>query len=132
MTNNIIRKNPETMPLPVGEYSHVTVIPPQATWYTFSGQIGSDLNNQLPLAFNQQVTNTLKNIQLALASEKLTGEDVIKVNVWSVEEIDWEYFYQKWHELFPKEQPSMTIGYLKALGLPEIKIEIEVIAAKVQ
>ena len=42
--NTIIRKNPRTMPAPVGEYSHVTIVPKNSTLYTFSGQIGTDLS----------------------------------------------------------------------------------------
>ncbi|WP_314066144.1 RidA family protein [uncultured Vagococcus sp.] len=125
----IIRKNPSTMPAPVGEYSHVTVVPKNSTLYTFSGQIGVDLSGNLPDSFQGQVENTFHNIKRALDSEGLTSDHVIKVNVWSVEEIDWEHFYQVWGELFTTN-PSMTIAYITALGLPEIKIEIEILAAK--
>lgn len=127
--NKIIRKNPSTMPKPVGEYSHVTVIPPNSTLYTFSGQIGTSIEGELPTDHHQQVLNTFKNIELALQSEGLTPENVIKVNIWSVDPIDWERFDQEWLKFFP-ENPSMTIAYIAALGLPEIKIEIEIIAAK--
>ncbi|MBP1043614.1 RidA family protein [Vagococcus sp. BWB3-3] len=126
---NIIRKNPNTMPKPVGEYSHVTVIPPNSTLYTFSGQIGVDFAGNLVDDVHVQVENTFKNIRLALASEGLTAENVIKVNIWSVESIDWDHFYQEWGKLFAIK-PSMTIAYVMALGLPEIKIEIEILAAK--
>lgn len=125
----IIRKNPSSMPAPVGEYSHVTVVPKNSTLYTFSGQIGVDLAGNLPASFQMQVENTFKNIQRAVVSEGLTSENVIKVNVWSVTDIDWDYFYQLWGQLFTTN-PSMTIAYITALGLPEIKIEIEILAAK--
>lgn len=127
--NQIIRKNPSSMPAPVGEYSHVTVIPKNSTLYTFSGQIGVTLAGELPESHQEQVENTFKNIERALKSEGLTAEHVIKVNVWSVDEIDWDHFYHVWGQLFATN-PSMTIAYISALGLPEIKIEIEILAAK--
>lgn len=117
------------MPAPVGEYSHVTVVPPNSTLYTFSGQIGVDLNGVMATSHQEQVENTFKNIQRALASEGLTGNHVIKVNVWSVDEIDWDHFYDVWNGMF-SSSPSMTIAYISALGLPDIKIEIEILAAK--
>lgn len=128
--NRIIRKNPSTMPSPVGEYSHVTIIPKNSTLYTFSGQIGIDMNNHIPDNHPLQVENTFINIAKALSSEGLSASDVIKVNIWSVDEIDWDHFDRVWHEFFP-ENPSMTVAYIAALGLPEIKIEIEILAAKV-
>ncbi|MGX7025239.1 RidA family protein [Vagococcus hydrophili] len=128
--NQIIRKNPTTLAAPVGEYSHVTVIPKNSTLYTFSGQIGIDQENRIPESHTKQVENTFKNIKKALESEGLTEQNIIKVNIWSVDEIDWDHFYIVWSEMFPVN-PSMTIAYISALGLPEIKIEIEILAAKV-
>ena len=71
-----------------------------------------------------------KNTKDVLETEKLTHEHVTKVNIWSVEEIDWDFFYTEWHTFFKGDYPSMTIAYIKALGLPEIKIEIDIWAAK--
>lgn len=125
----IIKKNPSTVPAPVGEYSHVTVIPKNSTLYTFSGQIGIDFEGNIPENHQRQVENTFKNIKRVLESEGLNASDVIKVNIWSVDEIDWNHFDKVWNDFFIVN-PSMTIAYISALGLPEIKIEIEILAAK--
>ncbi|MGO2083123.1 RidA family protein [Vagococcus sp.] len=127
--NQIIRRNPSTVPAPVGEYSHVTIIPKNSTLYTFSGQIGIDAEGNLPNNLQQQIKNTFKNIESVLSSEKLTADNIVKVNIWSVDPIDWDYFYEIWGDFF-SVNPSMTIAYISALGLPEIKIEIEIFAAK--
>lgn len=127
--NTIIRKNPRTMPAPVGEYSHVTIVPKNSTLYTFSGQIGTDLSGFISEDHEKQVEDTFKNIERALLSEELTSDNIIKVNVWSVDEINWDHFYDMWGKLF-SVNPSMTIAYVTALGLPEIKIEIKILAAK--
>lgn len=116
----------------VGNYSHVTIIPPNAQLYTFSGQIGADELGNIPNDFKTQVEYTFKNIELVLNSQFLTADDVIKVNIWAVEEIDWENIFDPlWEKFFGKDYPSMTIAYISALGLPELKIEIEILAAKV-
>lgn len=125
-----IRLNPSQLPTPVGKYSHVTIIPKNSDLYTFSGQIGVGRDGNLPDGFNEQVQNTFKNIEQILNSQNLTPDNVIKVNIWATEEIDWDFFYACWEKFFGKTYPSMTIGYLSALGLPDIKIEIEVWAAK--
>ena len=127
----IIRKNPEGMYPPVGKYTHITKIPRNAELYVTSGQIGTDLNGEIPDSMNEQIENTFANIQKVLHAEALTAEHIIKVNIWATQKIDWDYLYAKWEELFGSNYPAMTIGYISALGLPEIKIEIEIWAARV-
>ena len=129
--SKINRLNPKNTPCPVGNYSHVTVIPKNAELYTFSGQIGIDATGNIPQDFNEQVILTFNNIKQLLQSQELVSDNVIKVNIWSTQEIDWDFFDKQWENLFGLKYPSMTIAYIKALGLPEIKIEIEIWAAKV-
>lgn len=129
-TDKIIRLNPDNVPAPVGNYSHVTIIPKNASLYTFSGQIGIDINGIVPDNFNEQVILTFKNIQQLLSSQDLGADNVIKVNIWATEEIDWDFFDNEWENIFGKKYPSMTIAYITALGLPELKIEIEIWASK--
>lgn len=130
ITDKIIRLNPDNVPAPVGNYSHVTIIPKNASLYTFSGQIGIDINGIVPDNFNEQVILTFKNIQQLLSSQDLGADNVIKVNIWATEEIDWDFFDNEWENIFGKKYPSMTIAYITALGLPELKIEIEIWASK--
>lgn len=127
---NIQKVNPANIPSPVGKYSHITKIPKNADIFVTSGQIGIDRNNNIPESINDQVENTFKNIADLLAAQQLSADNVFKVNIWATEEIDWDYFDGKWDSLFGTEYPSMTIAYISALGLPELKIEIELWVAK--
>lgn len=128
--SKITRKNPEGMHGPVGSYTHVTKIPRNSELYVTSGQIGADRNGNIPENMNEQIKNTFDNIQTVLHSEKLTSEHIIKVNIWATQKIDWDYLYEQWEQLFGSDYPAMTVGYISELGLPEIKIEIELWAAK--
>ncbi|MFP7286512.1 RidA family protein [Shouchella clausii] len=131
MTEKISRKNPASMPAPVGKYTHITKIPRNAELFVMSGQVGVDQQGQFPSNMNDQVRNTFLNMKAVLESEGLSAENIIKVNIWATEQIDWDFLYAEWDRLFEKEYPAMTIGYLAELGLAEIKIEIEIWAAKV-
>ncbi|AST94832.1 RidA family protein [Shouchella clausii] len=131
MTEKISRKNPASVPAPVGKYTHITKIPRNAELFVTSGQVGVDQQGQFPSNMNDQVRNTFSNMKAVLESEGLSAENIIKVNIWATEQIDWDFLYAEWDRLFEKEYPAMTIGYLAELGLPEIKIEIEIWAAKV-
>ncbi|WP_025126038.1 RidA family protein [Myroides odoratimimus] len=127
----VVRTTPTTLSRPVGNYSHITIVPKNATIYTFSGQIGTDGNGVIPINFNQQVDNTFSNIAALLESQELAEDNIIKVNIWSTKEIDWDYFDRIWKKFFKTGNPSMTVAYISALGLPEIDLEIEIWAAKV-
>jgi len=127
----ITRANPSTLPAPVGNYTHITKVPKDAELFVTSGQIGADSNGEFPSKMNKQVSNTFHNIRAVLKSERLTNENIIKVNIWATEKIDWDFLYSEWEDFFGGEYPAMTIGYISELGLPEIKIEIEIWAAKV-
>lgn len=131
MREKITRKNPASVPAPVGNYTHITKIPRNAELFVTSGQVGVDQQGQFPRNMNDQVRNTFSNVKAVLESEGLRAENIIKVNIWATEQIDWDFLYAEWDRLFKKEYPAMTIGYLAELGLPEIKIEIEIWAAKV-
>lgn len=131
MREKITRKNPASVPAPVGNYTHITKIPRNAELFVTSGQVGVDQQGQFPSNMNDQVRNTFSNMKAVLESEGLRAENIIKVNIWATEQIDWDFLYAEWDRLFEKEYPAMTIGYLAELGLPEIKIEIEIWAAKV-
>lgn len=131
MNNKPIRTNPGNVKA-VGNYSHVTIVPRNAQLYTFSGQIGADEEGNLPDDYAQQIENTFINIERVLTSQDLEAADVIKVNIWAIEELDWDnVFDPMWEKFFGKVYPSMTVAYISSLGLPEIKIEIEIWAAKV-
>ncbi|AIQ49278.1 L-PSP family endoribonuclease [Paenibacillus sp. FSL R7-0273] len=127
----ITRKNPAGMYHPVGNYTHITKIPRNAELFVTSGQVGADEQGRIPEHLNDQITNTFANIGKLVSSEGLAAENIIKVNIWATEKIDWDYMYEEWAKLFSSDYPAMTIGYIKELGLPELKIEIEVWAARV-
>ncbi|GAK09190.1 RidA family protein [Geomicrobium sp. JCM 19038] len=127
---NISRKNPDSMAKPVGNYSHVTRVLKGADLVVTSGQIGTDSDGNVPPELNDQVTNTFSNIQKILTSEKLSEKNIIKVNIWATEQIDWNFLDAQWDELFPSAYPAMTVAYISALGLPELKIEIELWCAE--
>nr|WP_308742367.1 Rid family hydrolase [uncultured Anaerocolumna sp.] len=131
MNNNVVsRLNSSNVSKAVGNYTHITKIEPNATFYTFSGQVGADLDGNFPVEFNQQVNNTFLNISNLLKSIDLTPDNIIKINIWATEEIDWDYFDQVYEDFFKTPYPSMTIAYVSALGLKEIKLEIEIWAAE--
>lgn len=126
----IIRKTPHNVNQPVGKYAHITRIPAGLDTIVFSGQIGVQEDGTLPTDFKKEIEQMFYNIRDLLNHESITPEDITKVNIWSVKEIDWDHFYATWDDFFSYDYPSMTIAYISALGLQEINIEIDIWAAK--
>lgn len=131
MNEKIVRKKPEKMPSPVGNYTQITRVPKNAELIVTSGQIGVDKQGNIPEDFNEQVKHTFNNIKSVLETEKISSDNIIKVNIWATESIDWDFLYSEWDELFQSAYPAMTIGYISELGLPDIKIEMEIWAAEI-
>lgn len=126
----IQRKNPNTVASPMGSYTHLTVVPKGAGLLVLSGQVGMDLNGELPTDMKEQVENTLQNILRNFESESVTADHIIKINIWATEQMDWKHFNQVWEKFHGGRPPAMTMSYVPALAVPSLKVEIEAWAAK--
>ena len=56
-------------------------------------------------------------------------EDIAKITVFIVEEPEWDKIRSASNEFLPSPRPSMSLIYVKGLFRPEIKVEIEALAA---
>lgn len=124
------RSNPNTVASPVGPYTHLTVVPRGAELLVLSGQVGTDMNGDMPSDMNEQLYNTLQNILRILEGESVSADNIIKINILATEEMDWDYFNEVWEKFHGGTAPSMTMSYVPALALPSLKVEIEAWAAR--
>ncbi len=58
-------------------------------------------------------------------NESINPSNVLKVNIYATEKLNWDHFNYKWNLIFSKNNPSMTFVYVQALAMLELKIEIE-------
>ncbi|MBG9794914.1 acetyltransferase [Paenibacillus dendritiformis] len=124
------RSNPNTVAAPLGPYTHLTVVPRGAELLVLSGQVGTDMNGDMPSDMNEQLYNTLQNILRILEEESVCADNIIKINILATEEMDWDYFNEVWEKFHGGTAPSMTMSYVPALALPSLKVEIEAWAAR--
>ncbi|MCM3340580.1 GNAT family N-acetyltransferase [Paenibacillus sp. MER TA 81-3] len=124
------RKNPKTVAPPIGSYTHLTTVPKGADLLVLSGQVGTDMNGDLPSDMNEQINNTLQNILRIFNAESVSADDIIKINIWATEEVDWDYFNEVWEKFHGGIAPSMTMSYIPSLAVPSLKVEIEAWAAR--
>ncbi|TKC15747.1 GNAT family N-acetyltransferase [Robertmurraya kyonggiensis] len=126
----VIRKNPLGIASPIGDYSHLTIVPKGAELITLSGQVGVDREGNIPVSVEEQFQIALENTITLLNSENINADGIIKVNIWLTETVDREVFVDIYKKFHNGSSPSMTLAYISALGTPDLKVEIEVWAAR--
>ncbi|MDV2887963.1 RidA family protein, partial [Alkalihalophilus pseudofirmus] len=87
--------------MPIGDYSHLTIVPKGAELITLSGQVGIDREGNIPDSVEEQFQISLENIVSLLKSENLDTNGIIKINIWLTEKVDKEVFvdiYKKFHK----------------------------------
>jgi enamine deaminase RidA (YjgF/YER057c/UK114 family) len=126
----VIRKNPDNVAPPIGAYTHLSIIPRGADLLVLSGQVGTDLDGNIPVDVEEQLRNALINVTRILDSEGVTSEGILKINIWLTESIDREKFLAMWNEFHGGNPPATTLAYVSALAQPHIKVEVEAWASR--
>ena len=121
--------NPSNAPKPAANYSNVAVIPSRKKLLSISGQIGNDIDGNVAESLEDQYLLALKNIKLIVESQGGSKDDIAKITVFIVEEPEWDKIRSASNEFLPSPRPSMSLIYVKGLFRPEIKVEIEALAA---
>ncbi len=108
---------------PAGQYSHAIV----ANGFVFvSGQ--GPVNPEtgiMPDGFDEQVRQTLRNLQTILEAAGTSLEQVVKVNTYLVDLTRFEAYNTVYKEFFAHQPPARTTV---ATGLKGILVEIDCIA----
>ena len=121
--------NPSNAPKPTANYSNVAIIPAGKKLLSISGQIGNDIEGEIAESLEEQYRLALQNINLIVESQGGTKEDIAKITVFLTDEPDWVMIKSAADEFLPSPRPSMSFIYVKGLFRPDIKVEVEGLAA---
>ena len=121
--------NPSNAPKPAANYSNVAIIPAGKKLLSISGQIGNDIEGEIAESLEDQYRLALQNINLIVKSQGGTKEDIAKITVFMTNEPDWVKIKSAADEFLPSPRPSMSFIYVKGLFRPDIKVEVEGLAA---
>lgn len=98
--------------------------------YYFSGQIGLDAKTgEMPVGFDGQLENVLKNIDGLLSSQGLTRENIIKTTIFMTDLAQFGKVNEAYTKFFSAPYPARSTVQVSALPKGAV-VEIEVIAAK--
>jgi len=122
--------DPPNGPPPAASYRHLAVVPAGRRLLVLAGQIGNLSDGTIVEGLEAQYEQALVNINTIVASEGGTSEDIARITVFLVEKPDRLGFAREvGKKHFPAGPPTMSGSYVAGLFRPDVKVEIEAIAA---
>ena len=130
MSNRIV--NPEGVPPPLGHYSHLAEVVPHRRVLHCAGQVARDEDGAIPESFGDQARLVWRRLETLLAANDMALGDVVKIVIFMTDMARDIGTLREVHAevLGPDIKPASTGIGVSALALPELKLEIELIAAK--
>ena len=121
--------SPDTVRPPFGRYHHVVAVEGASRLPFVSGQLGIRGNGTVPETVEEQAEIAFANIDACLAAAGLGREHITRLSVY-LTEAEYRRAYMAVRDRWVADPPpASTLLIVKALALPDCKIEIEAIAA---
>ena len=121
--------NPDIVPAPAAGYSNFAIIPPNRRLLVLAGQFGNIMNGDILDGIEAQYHQALDNINSIVISEGGTFKDVARITIFLTEKPDNALIKQSNKHYFLEQPPAMSWIYVSELFRPDVKVEIEAIAA---
>jgi 2-iminobutanoate/2-iminopropanoate deaminase len=111
--------------------AHGVEVPPGARLLFTNGQVGTKLDGTTPETTAEQAEVAFTRVEAVLAAANMALSDIVRLTVFLTDHEDVGIFVQARDRVMGDHKPGATILVVKALARPELKIEIEAIAARV-
>jgi enamine deaminase RidA (YjgF/YER057c/UK114 family) len=126
------RVTPASIPAPLANYSHATLVPPHARWLYLSGQLGVAADGHIPEHVAGQAELCFESILAILAAGGMGPADLVRLNTYLVDPGDLPAYMAVRDRYVAMPPPASTLLVVQALARPQFRIEIEAIAAKIE
>ena len=111
--------------------AHGVEVPAGARILFTNGQVGTKLDGTTPKTTAEQTEIVFSRVEAVLAAAKMNLSDIVRLTVFLTDQGDVRTFVQARDRVMGDHKPGAIILVVKGLARPELKIEIEAIAAKV-
>jgi enamine deaminase RidA (YjgF/YER057c/UK114 family) len=118
-------QNPGTIHGPLAGYTHQIEIVEPKRWLVLSGQIGMLVDGTLPYDPLEQFRIALDNVAKNLSAAGMEMQDLVKLTIYLVGEIDTDKRRAVMAEWLRGHSPCSTLLYVAALATPDIRVEID-------
>src|SRR3990170_5463827 len=121
--------NPPDLPTPIGPFSY-GVLDDGAIYV--SGAVGTDEKWNIVGKGDvaAQTQRAFENIQKVLKAGECSLADVVKMNMYLVNASDYKAMNEVRKRMFQPPYPASTVVVVKELVLPDLLVEVEVIARR--
>lgn len=120
---------PENIHPPLGAYSHAVEVPDSAKTTYIAGQVGIDKDGNIPDDFKAQAELAWQNCMAILAFNSMRMKDVVKINHFVTDAAYLDAYNEVRGKYLGEERPASTLLIVAGLAKPELKIEVEMVAA---
>ncbi|HSJ99110.1 MAG TPA: RidA family protein [Myxococcota bacterium] len=121
---------PADVAAPVGQYSHGIEVPAGARTVHVAGQVGIDPGGAVAKGFRAQAEQTWRNVLAVLGAAGLEARDIVMLRTYLVDVADYAEFKEVRAAFLGSHAPASTLVVVRALVLPELRIEIDCVAAR--
>ena len=111
--------------------AHGVEVPAGARLLFTNGQVGTRPDGTTPATTAEQIEVAFERLGAVLAAAGMGFEDVVRFDVYFTDRIDVPTFVRIRDRVMGDHKPGATFIVVKGLARPDLKIEIEAVAAKV-
>tara|TARA_Y100001934_G_C11631464_1_gene441309 strand:- start:43 stop:435 length:393 start_codon:yes stop_codon:yes gene_type:complete len=122
--------NPKTAPQPAANYSNLAIVPAGYRLLVIAGQIGNLSDGSIVEGLEAQYEQAISNINAIVASEGGDSTNIARITIFLAEKPnEGDKIAAAMERNFPSVRPAMSWVYVSELFIPDVKVEIEAIAA---
>ena len=110
--------------------AHGVEVPPGARLLFTNGQVGTRPDGTTPQTTAEQAEVVFARLEAVLAAAHMTLSDIVRLTVFLTDQKDVGTFVATRDRVMGDHKPGAIILVVKALARPELRIEIEAIAAR--
>lgn len=111
--------------------AHGVEVPAGARLLFTNGQVGTKPDGTTPRATAEQAEVVFSRVEAVLTAARMNLSDIVRLTVFLTDQGDVSTFVQARDRVLGDHKPGAIILVVKGLARPELKIEIEAIAARV-
>jgi enamine deaminase RidA (YjgF/YER057c/UK114 family) len=123
--------NPPTIRRPFANYSHAVEVPAGARLVLASGQLGITADDRVPEDAGEQAELCFRAIGAILREAGMDFGDLVRINAFVTDRAYLKPYMEARDRHAGSPPPASTLMVVSGFARPEFKVEVEVIAARV-
>jgi enamine deaminase RidA (YjgF/YER057c/UK114 family) len=122
---------PNTIRAPFARYSHAVEVPAGARLVFASGQLGISVDDAIPEDAGEQADLCFRAVGEILSAAGMAFGDIVRINAFVSDRAHLAAYMAVRDRYVALPPPASTLVIVSGFTRPEFKVEVEVIAAKV-